>query len=153
MRSEFRRLLQANIDEKLKNVPKQRSVDPPSGGWLKAIRVALAVPARYPASKLGLTTQAVEQLERGEAAGAITLKNLRRAADALDCDVVYAVVPRAGSLSAMLSKQADKRARTTISAVAHSMRLENQGTDSEEQAAELARKFVADPKPSLWVTE
>lgn len=37
------------------------------------------------------------QLERSEAGDRITLKSLRAVANALDCDLVYALLPRADS--------------------------------------------------------
>ena len=42
---------------------------------------------------MGVTQPTVQRLELSEAEGAIQLKSLRRAAEALDCDLVYALVP------------------------------------------------------------
>jgi hypothetical protein len=46
-----------------------------------------------------VSPQAVHQLEKSEAAGTISLKQFEAAAAAMGCRVVYAVVPRKGSLS------------------------------------------------------
>ena len=46
------------------------------------------------AVRMGLSQPAVTQLERSEVAGRAHLDTLRRAAEALDCDFVYALVPR-----------------------------------------------------------
>ena len=69
------------------------------------------MPATYPAAKLNLTRQSFAELEKTEALGTIMLKSLRRAAEAVDCDLVYALVPRAGSLQTMIVKQAIARER------------------------------------------
>jgi hypothetical protein len=47
---------------------------------------------------MNVSPQAVHQLEKSEAAGTISLKQLEAAATAMGCRVVYAVVPRKGSL-------------------------------------------------------
>jgi transcriptional regulator with XRE-family HTH domain len=46
------------------------------------------------ADALGCKRQACAQLERSEARGAISLYSLRKAAAAMDCELVYALVPR-----------------------------------------------------------
>jgi predicted DNA-binding mobile mystery protein A len=150
----FRKLLLRNLTQKLKSLPTRGVLEPPAGGWLRSIRLALGMPARYPAEKLGLARQAIEQLERNEATSSITLKMLKRAADALDCDLVYAVVPRAGSLDDALHKQALKQARKIVAPVAHSMLLESQATAStDERVSELAKQLAAHPKAALWTTD
>jgi hypothetical protein len=42
---------------------------------------------------MATSEKTVYQLERSEVKGTITLKMLRRAAEGMRCDVVYAVVP------------------------------------------------------------
>ena len=44
--------------------------------------------------RLGITASGVRKLEQAEAADAITLATLRRMAEALDCELHYALVPR-----------------------------------------------------------
>ena len=44
--------------------------------------------------RLGITASGVRKLEQAEAADAITLATLRRMAEALDCELHDAVVPR-----------------------------------------------------------
>jgi hypothetical protein len=41
-----------------------------------------------------LAQQSVNQLEKNERAGVITLASLRRAAEALDAELFYAIIPR-----------------------------------------------------------
>jgi len=117
---------------------------------LRAIRLATGMPASYPAKKLALTQQGFDSLEKSEAAGAITLNSLRRAADAMGCDVVYGIVPRRGSLRAMIDRQAIARARKAILPVAHSMHLESQGSSSGPKVRELARRLASSPNRTLW---
>ncbi len=83
-------------DEQLALLRKARGATPtPPGGWLQAGRQARALPQRLLAEKLGIKRQAWAQLETSEAREAISLYSLRRAAVALDFDLVYFLVPRA----------------------------------------------------------
>ena len=45
------------------------------------------------AKRLGVHEPRVIELERGEASGNITIKSLERAAEALGCRLVYALIP------------------------------------------------------------
>jgi predicted DNA-binding mobile mystery protein A len=62
---------------------------------MRAIRDAIGMSGVQLAKKLGVRPQTIEAFERSEATGAIQLKTLRRAAEALDCTLVYALVPKA----------------------------------------------------------
>jgi predicted DNA-binding mobile mystery protein A len=80
----------------------------------------------------------VVQLEQSEANETIQLATLRRASDALNCDLVYAVVPRDGSLEATVLAQARPRASSLVNAVDRSTALEDQAvTDPVEHQAAM----------------
>jgi transcriptional regulator with XRE-family HTH domain len=49
------------------------------------------------AKNTGVTKQAYAQFEQGETKGTLSLGSLQRAAEAMDCDLVYYLVPRAKS--------------------------------------------------------
>lgn len=117
----------------------------PAQGWLNTIRRALGMSSPQLADRLGMTRQAVADLEARERDGSVSLGALRRAADALHCDLVYAIVPRE-SLADLLKTQARLRAAAEIRRVAHTMTLESQGTSEgevtrliEERTAQLLR--------------
>jgi transcriptional regulator with XRE-family HTH domain len=74
---------------------------PPVGGWLRAVRQELGLAQATVAQQAGLTQQAYAQFEQGETKGTLSLGNLQRSAAAMDCELVYFLVPRgdrAGSL-------------------------------------------------------
>jgi predicted DNA-binding mobile mystery protein A len=71
----------------------------PAGGWLRTFRQALGLSLKSISGKMDVSPQAVHQLEKSEAAGTISLKQFEAAAAAMGCRVVYAVVPRKGSLA------------------------------------------------------
>jgi predicted DNA-binding mobile mystery protein A len=85
-------------------VPRQA----PADGWLRQVRRARGVTQQALADALGCKRQACAQLERSEARGAISLYSLRKAAAAMDCELVYALVPRgAREVSGAAVKEAD----------------------------------------------
>lgn len=66
----------------------------PRGGWIAAIREALGMSVQDFADRLGVTRATAAKLEANERRQTIQLDSLYRAADALGCDLVYALVPR-----------------------------------------------------------
>jgi len=91
-------------------------------------------------------------MEAREATGSLTLRGLREAANALDCDVVYALVPRRGSLDATLRSRADRLARMSVAQVAHSMALEEQGVEQGtlNSAIKARTQDLLDHPRALW---
>jgi len=107
------------------------------------------------AARMGISQPAVSQMERREAEGAITLNLLSQAADALDCDVVYALVPRAGSLTEAMETRARHLAGGTVGRVSHTMRLEDQAISERarrEQVDDLVRELMDNPR-TLWTRD
>lgn len=122
-----------------------------AGGWIRALRQALGLTAAALGTRMKLAQQSVVQLEKNERAGAITLASLRRAAAALDAELVYAIIPRK-PLRETIHEQALKVARERTGPVAHSMQLEAQGltkAELQEQIEELARELERHPR-ELW---
>ena len=80
--------------------------------------------------------QSVADLEKSEAYGTIQLKTLRKAAEALDCTLVYALVPNA-SLEDAVRTRAREIARKELARIGHSMDLEAQGLSEREREAQI----------------
>ncbi len=115
----------------------------PRMGWVRAVRDALGMSTRQLAARMGVAQATVVQLERSEANGTVQLVTLRRAADALNCDVVYALVPRDGSLKRTVQEQARRRASALVKAVDRSMELEDQAvTEPAEMRAAMDRAVL-----------
>ena len=73
----------------------KRSLVCPSNGWLRSIREAQGLTQAGVAKKLGVQRQAIANFEAGELKATISLATLQRAARAMDCELVYGLVPRA----------------------------------------------------------
>lgn len=125
------------LDEALRASAERRFIAPPRGGWLKAIRTALGITTRQFAARVGLAHSTIVEAEQGEAAGTISLGQLRRLADALECDLRYVLVPRK-PLVDRLDEQAERKAREQVASLAHTMALEAQGTTNEFQEKQIA---------------
>jgi predicted DNA-binding mobile mystery protein A len=102
------------------------------------------------ASRTGVRPQTVNTIEKSEAAGTIQLNTLRRVAEALDCTLVYALVPNR-SLEETVMARAHEIAARDLQRVAHTMRLEAQetgDTDIETRIQAYIRDVLKDR--DLW---
>lgn len=110
------------------------------------------MPAAYLARRLGVVPSTVLRLETSEADDTISLASLRRMAEALDCELHYALVPRR-SIAQTLEAQAGKVARERMTTVAHTMALEAQATTPEAldaQVQEMADSLLRGSRRELW---
>lgn len=64
--------------------------------WLRACRKGLLLTTKAVADKLNIKPQSYWEMEERERSGAITLKDLKRAADVMDCEVVYSIRHKSG---------------------------------------------------------
>ena len=152
MKPNFSKLKLCQLDATLaRSRAAELPVRPPSG-WLKAIREALGMTATQLARRLSVVTSTVTRLETSEADDTISLATLRRAAEALDCELRYVLVPRQ-SLADTLATRANQLARERMAGVAHSMALEAQATSNEtvaNQTRALADSLLQGPRRELW---
>ena len=141
------------IDQKLQKwIPLRADRQPPKG-WLKAVRGALGISARQLAQIIGIDMSAVIRLEEREPEGKVTIEMLSRAAQAMDCKLIYAIVPKDNydSLEAIVDSKSKRVAKDLIQKVEHSMRLESQGTSSDSSEIEKLSKLLKEKMdPRLW---
>jgi predicted DNA-binding mobile mystery protein A len=126
------------LDKTLEPAVALRGLVPPRTGWAAAIRRALGLTMRQMGKRLGLSQSSYADAEANESKGTISLNQLRRVADALDCDLVYALVPRR-PLVEVVDQRATELARRDVLGVAHSMALEQQAPSEALTEAQIAR--------------
>ena len=115
MRNHFKVLRLKQLDRALSPFRPAVDVSRPTKGWVRAdSREALGVPSVELAQRLGASRQLVVQQEKAEAEDRITLKSLRALAGALDCELVYALVPRAASLDELMTNRVRIEARKNV---------------------------------------
>jgi predicted DNA-binding mobile mystery protein A len=124
------------LDERFKEIGPRERHAAPVHGWVKAIRQALGMTTAQLAKRMGIRQPSVVALEQSEVRGTIELATLRRAAAALDCTLVYALVPNQ-PLDETVRRRARAFARQRQSAVEWSMVLEDQRAAGEDPEAEL----------------
>lgn len=120
----------------------------PRGGWVRAIRDALGMPAAALAERMGVSEPAVFALERTERQGTARLDTLRRAADALGCTLVYALIPNK-DLEQIVREQAEQIVDDELIRVRQTMALENQEASMADEEREELIKHVANTR-HLW---
>ncbi len=141
------------IDRKLAKLSALKEVLPPRMGWAKAIRESLGLTTRQLAMRLGSKQSSVVSLEAREARKKVTLESLEKVANAMDCTLIYAIVPSKRSLDSILEERSIKAAERIMKTVRHSMKLEDQSVDQKEddhQVKTLAMELKASFDPRLW---
>ncbi len=125
----------------------------PRTGWIRAIREALGMSSAQLGAKLGnMAPQSIEDIQKSEVSGAIKLETLRKMANAMGCQLVYAIVPLK-PLEEIRRDRAVEVASKALERVSHSMQLEAQGLGAKEEKRALDReveKLLAGSARRLW---
>ncbi len=125
---------------------------PPADGWLRAIRMALGISTRQAAQRAGVSQSTWVDAERREAAGTISLGQLRRLGAVLDCRLTHALVPDV-PLRDTVDARAQQLAEAEVKAVAHSMALERQRADdayTRLQVEQRKQELLRGRRSRLW---
>ena len=94
MRAAQRAPARNQIDKRLNALRNADGLSTPPRGWIKAIREALGMTSTQLGRRLRVRQPTVFGYEKAEASKSITLESLERVANALDCRLVYVLVPR-----------------------------------------------------------
>jgi transcriptional regulator with XRE-family HTH domain len=96
MRERERQLARKKLDKEMKYYRWAAREKHPTPGLLRAVRLALGVPVAEMLKEMGVSPSVLFRLEQSEMRGTISLKRAGRVAQAMGCNLVYAVVPRDG---------------------------------------------------------
>ncbi len=129
----------------------------PKRGWIKTVRSALGMSGTTLSQRLGGHRSTAAYLERSEQDGTLTLNKLREAASAMECELVYAVVPKGleeldqPNTEDLLFKQANHKAEEIVKRANIQMALEMQQLDVADQQKEIdrLRNNLLDTLPKL----
>lgn len=149
-----RRVTQARsqLDKRFNEMEQLLRFTPPVRGWIKAIREALGMTTEQLAKRMRVKQPSVISFEQSEAKGTIELATLRRVAQALDCTLIYALVPNR-PLETTIRERARAFARSRLEPVEHSMMLEDQkvtAKDAEARLSETVQEIVRETNPKLF---
>lgn len=143
------------LDQKLKFELLQ-NIPIPKRGWIKAVREALMMTSGQLAARMGIAQAAVMNMEKREGKKKVTLETIERAATAMNCRLVYVLIPLEGSLEKTLDEQALRVATQIAKPITHSMSLENQSVLSQEtqaQIQDLAQELKFKGDKRIWSSE
>jgi predicted DNA-binding mobile mystery protein A len=148
MNSAQSRAARRALDRRLSQFPAASAFTPPARGWIRAVRNALGMSAADLAARLQVTPASVSDVERSESHGRIRVDTLERAAEAMGCDLVYALIPR-GGLTEIVQRQAREKVEEQTRAVARAMDLEAQSTQVDDEVVlEEMERLIASGQ--LW---
>lgn len=140
------------LDERLKDWLSVGQVPRPRSGWLRAVRESLGMTSRQLAYLLSTDNAAVLRMEKREIEKKVTLEALEKAAQAMGCKLVYAIVP-SQSLETIVDQKAHEAAAKMLRSVSHSMKLEKQELTADANRAQLkdlAQELKTKLDPVLW---
>jgi predicted DNA-binding mobile mystery protein A len=152
MRAKERISARRQLDRRLTPLRTADGLATPPRGWIRAIREALGMTTAQLARRIGVSQPRAVAIEQAERTGAITLDSLRRAARALECELVYVLVPRK-PLEELTGDRALALAKRRLVHTRHTMALEDQSIaadDEQDQLEQLARQLSEQSGSILW---
>lgn len=141
------------LNSKMQVVASIKKIAPPPTGWIKAVRTALGMSLQQLGAKLLITKQSIQDIERREKEGSVTIKTLRELANALDMELVYGLVPKDGSLDALINRKAKELATQIVLRTSNTMKLEDQENSQKriQKAIEERAASIKNEMPKiLW---
>ena len=148
-----KKLLLQHLEDKMTVFLQAQKTPAPATGWVRATRMALGMSMQQLGNKLGLTKQSVQDIERREKNGSITLKSLKETAHALDMELIYGFVPQDGSLNQLIERKARELAVQIVMRTSNTMKLEDQENSKAriEKAIKERTEALANEMPKiLW---
>jgi predicted DNA-binding mobile mystery protein A len=152
MQTKQKKLARRQLDETLSRLAPLRQLSPPAKGWIRAIREALGMTGAQLARRLNTNKQRISRIEQDESRASLTLDTLYKVAAALDCTLIYGLVPKQ-SLEQTVRHQATRLAHRRIQRSNQMMRLEKQELGPEAKAQilqELVQEIVDQMPKALW---
>lgn len=146
IKKQLKEKVDALVGIKLPQKPKQ--------GWIRTIREALDMSGAQLGEKLGMSRNKISILERKEADGNITIAQLELLASGLDCEFVYAIVPKK-TVDETVDARVEEIVKSIMNSSYQNMFLEAQQISAEKQdeAAKLLKdELKAAGGKSLWHT-
>lgn len=148
----FKKLMREQVQESLNNFLELTRKPIPKKGWIRTIREALGMSSYVLANRLKCSRANITTIEERETKGTISLETLEQVAQAMNCKLVYCLVPLE-PLDKILEKQARIIAKKRIKNINHSMSLEQQGLNPKQlkqQEDDLIQELLQGNPKKLW---
>lgn len=102
-------------------------------GWITYMRQAMSMSLESLSKVVGLKTSTVHQIEKREQSGRVTIQSMQKIAAAMNCEFVYALVPKQ-ELSKFLRAKAIEKATLMVNQADVHMTLEDQKVSGDIKA-------------------
>jgi predicted DNA-binding mobile mystery protein A len=144
MKVDLNSLAYAQIDKRLDAIREIKNKSSVTNGWIKYIRRAMGMTLNELGELTGLSARTIAQAEKREVEGKVTLGTLKKMAKAMECDLVYSLVPKKSVKQTIQDKARDKAIERLNEAGLH-MKLEAQEVsgDFKDRVERLANKLIA----------
>lgn len=124
----------------------------PINGWIKTIRETLGMNTRQLGERCNISSERIIKIEADEVEEKTTLATLTKIANALNCKLVYALVPN-NNIIHFIEKTAEEKAKIQLTNTSHHMTLEEQQTSTralEEQITILKEEMLKNNIKYIW---
>lgn len=149
MKPEYREIRLRQLTSSLAPFEQAKLQPRPQKGWLRAVREALGITLEQVGKSTRTTRQRIKAFESAEAQDRITLASLRRVAEAIGCELVYAIVPKSGTINDLAEKRARDEATKRVLAVEHTMALEDQAAGNlDHTIADETKRILRRRRPA-----
>ena len=145
----LRKMRAKQIENQLKGLSK---LSRPESGWVKTIRETLGMNTRQLGKRCNVSSERIIRIESDEIEGRTTLATLDKIAQAMNCRLVYAIVPNDGMIE-FIEKTAEDKAKTQLQQTSHHMALEDQEISIEsmkEQIHFLKEELLKNNIKHIW---
>jgi predicted DNA-binding mobile mystery protein A len=145
----LRKMRAKQIENQLKGFSK---LSRPESGWVKTIRETLGMNTRQLGKRCNVSSERIIRIESDEMEGRTTLATLEKIAQAMNCRLVYAIVPNDGMIE-FIEKAAEDKAKTQLQQTSHHMALEDQKISIEsmkEQIHFLKEELLKNNIKHIW---
>lgn len=139
----------AQVNRRLRAIRKIIPYTQVRPGWIRYIRSSLNMTLKQLAEKTGLSLPSIAQAERSETAGRASIATLKKMANAMECEFIYAFVPKT-DIDELMKQAARAKAKRTLTSADIHMTLEDQRVEQsmQERVELLANKLLE--KGDVW---
>lgn len=149
----MKELMIRQVTEKTNEIRQCRPLFLGVSSWVKYIRVGMGMTLKQLSQRAGLSISTINQLEKNEALDKVTLGSLKKAAKAMNSELIYAIVPKK-ELQLLREEQAMKKAQEVLGESHLQMEYEDQAVTQRQlkgQLMELQKNILASKR--LWDEE
>ena len=144
-----KKILRRSYQKKF-NTLKKAIITRPQQGWLKTIREYLGMTTTQLAKRLEISQPRIVAIEKNERN--VKISTMERIADLLDCDFIYAFIPRE-NIDDIIYNQAKKKAQKILNKVNKNMSLENQLAKTDELLKDIIEELLDGNVTRIWDEE